>query len=160
MFMNAGTRYGEMADALHEVEVFHGGQSRRCQPRELGFSYRHSSLPPGGIVTRVRLALRPSTPQEVQARMDVADAARKGQPHARTFGCAFKNPAGESAGRLIDLAGLKGTRVGGAMISLEHGNFIVNAGGASASDVIALIRLVEEKLGRPLEREVIVWGQG
>jgi UDP-N-acetylmuramate dehydrogenase len=156
--MNAGTRFGEMADALFEVEVFAAGEARVYRPEALGFSYRRSRLPEGGVVTRVRLRLTPSTPAAVQARMDLADEARKGQPHMRTFGCAWKNPPGESAGRLVDRAGLKGSRVGGAMVSLEHGNFVVNAGNATAADVLALLRQVEVRLGVPLEREVEVWG--
>jgi UDP-N-acetylmuramate dehydrogenase len=159
--MNAGTRYGEMADALQAVEVVTDGEVRVFDPEELGFVYRNSRLPQGqngvGIVTRVKLKLSLSTPEVVQQRMNLADDARKGQPHWRTFGCAWKNPAHDSAGRLVDRAGLKGTRVGGAMVSLEHGNFIINTGGASAQDVLQLMRIIEEKLGVPLEREVEIW---
>lgn len=158
--MNAGTRFGEMADGLHEVEVFSGGRAVVYRPQELGFAYRRSSLPAGGIVTRVRLKLTRSTPEAVQARMDEADAARRGQPHMRTFGCAFKNPAGDSAGRLIDRAGLKGLRLGGAAVSREHANFLVNAGGATAADVLGLLERVEASVGVPLEREVEVWAPG
>ncbi len=159
--MNAGTRYGEMADALQAVEVVTDGEVRVFDPEELGFVYRNSRLPHGqngvGIVTRVKLKLGLSTPEVVQQRMNLADDARKGQPHWRTFGCAWKNPALDSAGRMVDRAGLKGTRVGGAMVSLEHGNFIINTGGASAQDVLQLMRIIEEKLGVPLEREVEIW---
>lgn len=158
--MNAGTRFGEMAGGLHEVEVFADGRARSYDPSDLGFSYRQSRLPPGGIVTRVRLRLKRSTPAAVQATMDDADAARKGQPHMRTFGCAFKNPAGDSAGRLIDLAGLKGHKVGGAAVSTEHANFLVNAGGATAADVLGLLERIETTVSVPLEREVEVWQPG
>jgi UDP-N-acetylmuramate dehydrogenase len=161
--MNAGTRYGEMADALEAVEIVVDGVSRVYRPEELGFVYRNSKIPHGqngvGIVTRVKLRLAPSTPEAVHERMNLADDARKGQPHWRTFGCAWKNPEGDSAGRMVDRAGLKGTKVGGAMVSLEHGNFIINTGGATANDVLTLLNLVESKLGLPLEREVEVWAR-
>jgi UDP-N-acetylmuramate dehydrogenase len=160
--MNAGTRFSEMADALYAVEVVCDGVATVYDPAELGFVYRNSKLPQGrngaGIVTRVRLKLERSTPERVQERMNLADEARKGQPHQRTFGCAWKNPVGDSAGRLVDRAGLKGLKVGNAMVSLEHGNFLVNTGGASASDVLALLERVENVLGVNLEREVEIWG--
>jgi UDP-N-acetylmuramate dehydrogenase len=160
--MNAGTRFGEMADAIYQLEVFVDGKTNVFQPDQLGFQYRNSSLPHGkngaGIVTRVRLKLERTTPEIVQERMNLADNARKGQPHQRTFGCAWKNPTGFSAGKLVDQAGLKGAKVGGAMISLEHGNFVVNQGNASAKDVLELLSNIESRLGIDLEREVEIWG--
>ncbi len=160
--MNAGTRFSEMADALYAVEIVADGQAQVYDPAELGFQYRNSRLPNGsngvGIVTRVRLKLTRSTPEVVQERMNLADEARKGQPHQRTFGCAWKNPVGDSAGRLVDRAGLKGSQVGNAMISQEHGNFLVNTGNASATDVVALLERVEAALDIHLEREVEIWG--
>lgn len=160
--MNAGTRYGEMADAIYQLEVFVDGDVHILKPEELGFEYRNSSLPQGkngaGIVTKVRLKLERTAPEIVQQRMNLADNARKGQPHQRTFGCAWKNPAGFSAGKLVDQAGLKGAKVGGAMISLEHGNFVVNQGNASAKDVLELLSNIESQLGIDLEREVEIWG--
>jgi UDP-N-acetylmuramate dehydrogenase len=161
--MNAGTRYGEMADALTELEIVVDGQARIYKREELGFVYRNSSLPTGkngtGIVTRVKLKLEKTTPDIVQERMNLADLARKGQPHWRTFGCAWKNPVGNSAGRMVDVAGLKGTKVGDAMVSNEHGNFIINLGNATAKDVLTLLEQVENALGVPLEREVEIWGK-
>ncbi len=160
--MNAGTRFGEMADCLTALEIVTDGIAKEYTPEELGFVYRNSSLPQGkngvGIVTKVKLKLEKTTPLIVQSRMDLADEARKGQPHWRTFGCAWKNPVGQSAGRLVDMAGLKGTQVGHAMVSLEHGNFIVNLGGATATDVLALLEQIEKAIGIPLEREVELWG--
>ena len=160
--MNAGTRFGEMADALHSLEVVTDGVATVYTPQQLSFVYRNSSIPHDrngvGIVTKVRLRLRRSTPEAVQGRMNLADEARKGQPHQRTFGCAWKNPSHDSAGRMVDRAGLKGLKIGGAMISNEHGNFLVNTGAAQASDVIAVLERVERELGVPLEREVEIWG--
>ncbi len=103
------------------------------------WGYRHSAIPRNHIVTRVRLHLSRSTPEAVGAKMEHADTARKGQPKMKTPGCAFKNPGGLSAGKLIDDAGLKGYQIGQAMISPDHANFIVNLGGASAADVHALL---------------------
>jgi UDP-N-acetylmuramate dehydrogenase len=160
--MNAGTRFGEMSDAIYQLEVFVDGETKIFTPNQLGFQYRNSSIPKGkngaGIVTKVRLKLERTTPEIVQERMNLADNARKGQPHQRTFGCAWKNPTGFSAGKLVDQAGLKGAKVGGAMISLEHGNFVVNQGNASAKDVLELLSNIEGQLGIDLEREVEIWG--
>jgi UDP-N-acetylmuramate dehydrogenase len=156
--MNAGTRFGEIADTLREVEVFVGGGLEVLPADALGLGYRHASLPLGAVVTRVRLALARSTPERVQRTMDPVDAARAGQPKVKSAGCAFKNPPGESAGRLIDLAGLKGLRVGDAMIAHEHGNFVVNLGRASAADVLELIAAVRARVGVPLELEWRRWG--
>ena len=156
--MNAGTRYGEMSDALQEVEVFVNGGLERLPADALGLSYRHSELPPSAILTRARLRLTPSTPEKVEARLHQVDAARKGQPKIKSAGCAFKNPPGDSAGRLIDQAGLKGLRVGDAAVSLEHGNFIVNMGRASARDVLELTRLIQAEVEVPLDLEWQLWG--
>ncbi|WP_135256121.1 UDP-N-acetylmuramate dehydrogenase [Thermus caldilimi] len=153
--MNAGTRFGEMADALEAVEIFHEGRFHIYLPQELGFGYRQSHLPPGGIVTRVRLRLKERPLEEIRRRMAEVDAARKGQPKRKSAGCAFKNPPGHSAGKLIDERGLKGLRVGDAMVSLEHGNFIVNLGQATAKDVLELLKRIQEEL--PLELEWEVW---
>lgn len=155
--MNAGTRFGEIGEALEAVELFHEGTFRVLDPTELDLGYRSSRLPPGAIVTRVRFRLTPAPAEAIEARMAEVDAARKSQPKRKSAGCAFKNPPGDSAGRLIDVAGLKGLREGSAMISLEHGNFIVNTGGARAEEVWRLVKRVQEEL--PLELEWEVWGE-
>lgn len=159
--MNAGTRFGELSDTLHEVELFVDGKVERVPASALNLAYRHAELPPGAIVTRARLRLTPSTPEAVQRYMDQVDAARAGQPKVKSAGCAFKNPPGDSASRLIDQAGLKGTRVGDAMIAHEHGNFVLNLGAATATDVLALVGQVQRELegrGTPLKLEWRVWG--
>ena len=156
--MNAGTRFGEMSDTLQEVEVFVDGRLERLSADALGLSYRHSEIPEGAIITRVHLKLTESTSNKVEANLQQVDAARKGQPKNKSAGCAFKNPAGDSAGRLIDAAGLKGLRVGGAVVAQEHGNFIVNDGDATAQDVLELTRQVQELVDVPLELEWQLWG--
>ena len=156
--MNAGTRFGELADTLREVEIFVDGHLERLPADALGLSYRHSELPPGGVLTRVRLALTPSSPERVRAKLAQVDAARKGQPKLKSAGCAFKNPSGDSAGRLIDAAGLKGLQVGQAKVSAEHGNFIVNLGGATAADVVELLEQLRLRVEVPLTTEWELWG--
>ncbi len=156
-WMNAGTRFGEVFGGLHALEIASPEGIRQVSPDELAWGYRQSGIPRNHIVTRVKLHLTPSAPDEVNARMALADGARQGQPKARTPGCAFKNPGGVSAGLLIDRAGLKGTRVGNAMIAPEHANFIVNLGGASAGDVHTLLGLARERTGLDLELEYELW---
>lgn len=159
--MNAGTRFGEMSDTLQEVELFVDGAVERLPATDLGLSYRRARLPEGAIVMRARLRLTPSTPEAVAAAMVKVDAARAGQPKFKSAGCAFKNPPGDSAGRLIDVAGLKGMRRGDAMVANEHGNFILNLGEATAADVLALVSAVREELskaGVDLELEWRLWG--
>lgn len=155
---NAGTRFGEMSDTLQEVEVFVGGGLERLPADALGLAYRRSKLPAGAILTRARLRLTPSSPEQVRARLEQVDTARRGQPKVKSAGCAFKNPVGDSAGRLVDAAGLKGLRVGGAVVAFEHANFIVNLGGATADDVVRLLEKIRERVGRPLELEWELWG--
>ncbi|WP_425145517.1 UDP-N-acetylmuramate dehydrogenase [Deinococcus sp.] len=159
IWMNAGTRSGETFDGLHSLEIATPQGTRTVTPLDLPWGYRDSGIPRGQIVTRARLRLRPSTPEAVQGRMDAADSARKGQPKNRTPGCAFKNPGGgqPGAGALIDRAGLKGQRVGQAMIAPEHANFIVNLGRASAADVHALLELIRRAVAVPLELEYELW---
>jgi UDP-N-acetylmuramate dehydrogenase len=162
--MNAGTRFGEMSDTLQEVEVFMNGKLEHLPASALGLRYRHSEIPQGAIITRAKLQFTTSTPENVQAKLDQVDAARKGQPKQKSAGCAFKNPVGYSAGKLIDEAGLKGTKIGDAMVSLEHGNFIVNLGNATAKDVLALLDLIRQRLSIQygnavlLETEWQLWG--
>ncbi|MFU8888874.1 MAG: UDP-N-acetylmuramate dehydrogenase [Trueperaceae bacterium] len=156
--MNAGTRFGEIGDALQEVELMLDGRVERVPAADLGLGYRRSALPPGAVVLRARLRLTPSTPERVAQAEAAVDAARRGQPKARSAGCAFKNPPGDAAGRLIDAAGLKGLRVGGAMIAHEHANFVVNLGDATAADVVLLLERVRATVAVPLEIEWRRWG--
>ena len=157
VWMNAGTRFGEMFDGLFALEIATPEGVRQLSPNDLPWGYRDSAIPRNHIVTRVRLALKRRTPELVSAKMEEADSARKGQPKMKTPGCAFKNPGGVSAGRLIDEAGLKGCQIGQAMISPQHANFIVNLGGASAGEVHALLALIRQRVGVKLELEYELW---
>ena len=155
--MNAGTRFGEISDTLQEVELFTNKCFERLSAKELKMRYRYCELPKGAIITRGRFKLTPSTPEKVKTYLAKVDKARQGQPKVKSAGCAFQNPDGDSAGRLIDAAGLKGLRVGQAMVSHEHGNFIVNLGGATARDVTVLLEKIQRQLGI-LEIEWQRWG--
>ena len=117
--MNAGTREGEVSDVIREARVFDGEDVRWLPSEKLGLSYRSSSLPGTHVILEARFTLAPSTEQEVRSRVRHLMAKRMetqpwGLPSA---GCWFKNPAGDSAGRLIEAAGLKGERCGSAQVS-------------------------------------------
>jgi UDP-N-acetylmuramate dehydrogenase len=163
--MNAGTRLGEMRQLLTRVELATAEGLGFVPAAALQLAYRHSLLPAGAVVTRVELRLRPGDVAASRAAME-ADVAhrRRTQPlHQPSFGSTFWNPPGRFAGQLIEAVGLKGHRVGGAMFSDLHANFIVNLGGATARDVLALMRLararVEERFGERLQAEVKLLGQ-
>ena len=161
LFMNAGAYGGDVAGAAVAVEGLDASGEPAVLPREaLGFRYRGAALPPRFVVTAVRFALRREDPAAVRRRLEEVRQHRvASQPHGRAnAGSIFKNPAGDHAGRLIDVVGLKGARVGRARISERHANFIVNEGGASAEDVKGLMdlaqRVVWERSGIWLEPEV------
>src|SRR5438105_7927800 len=144
--MNAGTSTGAAADHLEAVEVATPGGLRWLKVAELRLSYRHCELPEGAVLTRARCRVRRGAEPEVQedARAAKADVERRRATQPLTqpnSGSVFVNPPGEFAGRLIEEAGLKGERRGGAQISERHANFIVNLGDATAADVIELIAL-------------------
>ena len=158
--MNAGTRLGEMKDVVRRVELATAEGVGLVDASELGLAYRSSRVPRGAVITRIDVALRPGDVAASERTMqEDRDRRRRTQPLDRpTFGSTFRNPPGDFAGRLIEAVGLKGHRVGGALWSEGHANFVVNAGGATASDVLALVRLararVRESFGIVLEPEV------
>lgn len=160
---NAGTATESLGDAVERVDlVVPGGAPRSLVPAELEFGYRTSGIrATGGVVVRARFRLVPRARAEVAARVRGFTDKRREQPLTLpNVGCIFKNPPGESAGRLIDRAGLKGERVGGVEVSTRHANFMVGRGGARAADVRELIdrvrARVHEASGILLEPEVIV----
>jgi len=162
---NAGAWGGAVADRLTEVELVTAEGERRLLPRAaIPYRYRSSGLAAGSVVTAATFGLRPADPAAIRRQISARLVQRNaGQPVARrSAGSIFKNPPGDFAGRLVEQAGLKGTRVGGAMISPKHGNFIVNLGGARAADVLALVALaqrrVQETAGVALELEIQVIG--
>jgi UDP-N-acetylmuramate dehydrogenase len=164
--MNAGTRLGEMKDVVTRVELATADGAGFVPAAELGFGYRTTRLPPGAVVTRVEVRLRPGDVRASAAAMaDDREKRRRTQPLDRpTFGSTFTNPPGDHAGRLIEAVGLKSHRVGNAMWSDVHANFVVNLGAATAADVLALVKLarsrVKERFGVALETEVRLLGEG
>jgi UDP-N-acetylmuramate dehydrogenase len=159
--MNAGAYGREWRDVLVEALVVDADGSRTVPVDGLALSYRRSTLAPGQVVARVRFRLGRSSPEAVKEKVAELLAQRKAtQPtNKRTFGSVFKNPSSDlGAGRAIEECGLKGHRIGGALVSPRHANFIENAGGATAADCIALMaearRRVHERFGVELEHEV------
>ena len=168
MAMNAGAYQGEMKQVTQGARLMDpvSGQVLSCTEEELCLGYRESRmLKTGEIVTRVHLRLQPGDKTEILAKMEDFNARRRDkQPlNYPSAGSTFKRPEGKFAGALIEGAGLKGTRVGGAQVSEKHAGFIINAGGATARDILDLIALVQEKVlkdsGVKLETEVRVLGE-
>ncbi len=166
--MNAGTYLGEFVDVTREVTTVRvdSGEVVVRTGAECGFGYRRSALPDDEIVASAVLALRPRARAEIEADVSALRARRKQREPARVAnaGSIFKNPPGDYAGRLIEACGLKGTRVGAAECSPAHANWLVNTGGATAADMLALIELVRDRVlaehGVALELEVKVIGEG
>ncbi len=168
--MNANAYGGELARALEWVDVASAGGTSRRRPGELGFAYRRSNLRPGEIVAQASFWLERADSAEVKATLADMRARRKAaQPSGiKTFGSTFKNPTdpraeGKTAGQLLEAAGCRGLRIGGAGFSAKHANFVENHGGATTADVIALMaegrRRVKERLGVELEAEVQALGE-
>jgi UDP-N-acetylmuramate dehydrogenase len=163
--MNAGTATGEMKDIVEHVEVATADGLRDLPARDLGFGYRTCRLPPGAVVTRIGLLLTPGDVAAAAREMDTAWERRSAtQPLDQpSFGSTFRNPPGDHAGRLLEAAGLKGLRIGGAVVSERHANFVLNVGGATAADVLAVVGTmrdrVREKFGVTLETEVRLVGE-
>jgi len=163
--MNAGAYGTQIGTFVREVKVYRAATSgiETLRGAEINFEYRHTSFAPDDIMLSVRLEL-PSKPySEILQGIRICNEKRRAsQPlNQKSAGCIFKNPPGGSAGRMIDELGLKGHHVGDARVSDRHANFFVNAGHASAADVLELIadvrRRVRERYGVELEEEVIVW---
>lgn len=159
--MNAGNRTEGIGDVVSSATVLKdNGNLERLTSDELVWGYRQGAFLPTDIVLECELALTPTDPFYIRGKMEGAHARRKKtQPFSRaSCGSVFRNPEGDSAGRLIEEAGLKGFTIGGAQVSDKHANFIINDGSAQAQDVYDLIRAVQEKVfevhGTKLEPEV------
>lgn len=148
--MNAGAHGSWIGEVVDSVTLFVPGSGLvSMKGSEVLWGYRASGLPSRGIIVEGVLRVHPEDPARIRAEMERNFAKRKetqpvGVPSA---GSVFLNPEGEHAGRLIELAGLKGVRVGGARVSPVHANFIVNEGGATASDVMRLVRKIQMTVG-------------
>ncbi len=169
--MNAGGSYGDTAQSIHSIELMTmSGKLCTLTAADLAFGYRQCALP-AGIVIAANCNLRTTDPVALRAHVkEVFEYKKRTQPMGdRSAGCMFKNPIDpstgkrESAGKLIDLAGMKGKTSGGAFVSEKHGNFIGLRDCGSANDVLALAFDVQQQVfdhsGIQLEREVVIWSQ-
>lgn len=165
IFMNAGANGGEIKDVLETVWVWLGGEEIAIDRKDLKFEYRKSYLPEGSVITRASFGLKQGSPQEIERSVkEYMDKRNRTQPiKMSNTGSIFKNPPEIPAGKLLDELGFKGLSIGGAKFSEMHANFIVNAGCASASDVLGLIEKAKkaalDKRGITLETEVRVIGK-
>jgi len=163
--MNAGAYGTQIGSYVEEVKIYRAARRKIeiLRGTQISFEYRHTSFAPDDMMLAVTLNL-PSKPytEIIQGIRICNEKRRASQPMGqKSAGCIFKNPPGASAGRMIDELGLKGLRVGDARISERHANFFVNAGRASARDMLTLIADVRERVekayGVKLENEVVVW---
>lgn len=168
--MNANAYGGQLARVLEWVDVCTAAGSDRRSPEQLGFTYRHSDLKEGEVVARASFHLHPADPDEIRATLaSMRERRREAQPSGiKTFGSTFKNPEderaeGKSAGQLLEAAGCRGLRLGGARFSEKHANFVENFEDATTAEVLELMaegrRRVHERFGVVLEPEVQVLGE-
>ena len=167
VYMNAGAYDGEMAKVVTSVRVMDRVVIfSELKASELAVAYRHTALQNSGlIVTSVTVSLQPGEAESIKAKMDDFSQRRiaKQPLELPSAGSMFKRPVGYFAGTLIEQTGLKGYTVGGAQVSTKHAGFVVNVGGATAKDVLQLIRDVQDRVlaaqGVQLEPEVLVLGE-
>ncbi len=167
VYGNAGAHGADMATSMKEVEILlPDGSLHDWSAVEMEYSYRSSRLKSEvsqAVILSAGLFLHPAQPNEIQTRLDdYLEKRKSSQPAGASLGSIFKNPEGDYAGRLIEAAGLKGTRIGGAEISSKHGNFFLNDEKAKAQDIYDLIRLAQKKVldqfGIELETEIELLG--
>ena len=167
LFMNAGAYDGEMKDVVTAARLLdYDGTVRTVGKEELDLGYRHSVLQERhAIVLDITTELKPGNPAAIQAKMnDFSQRRQSKQPlEMPSAGSTFRRPAGHFVGPMVEKAGLKGYRIGGAQVSTKHAGFVVNAGGATAADVLALIRHIQDVIRRTdgveLVPEVMILGE-
>jgi UDP-N-acetylmuramate dehydrogenase len=163
--MNAGAYGTQIGSYVREVKVYRSGERKieTLKGEQISFEYRHTSFGPNDMMLSVKLELPTKPYHEIIKGIRICNEKRRSsQPLGqKSAGCIFKNPPGASAGRMIDELGLKGFSVGDAQVSDRHANFFINAGQASAADMLSLIANVRERVreayGVNLENEVVVW---
>ncbi len=164
---NAGAYDGNMASTVECARVWFPAGEQILGVEDLGYAYRASRFKRSGeqsAVLSVDLKLTPGSKEEALAQIEQHETKRRtNQPSERSCGSVFKNPTPHYSGQLIEQVGLKGASHGGAQISEKHGNFFVNRGGATAADVVALMRLAKQRImdahGIPLEVEILLVGE-
>ena len=166
--MNAGAYDGQISDIVRQVICCDKkGKLVALDSADCEFAYRNSRFKQAQdlVIVSVKLELIKGKKEEIQARMQKHTALRKEKQPVEypSAGSIFKNPPGEAAGRLIEMAGAKGWKQGDAMVSQKHSNFIINTGKATCEDVLQLIKrvkqAVEEQTGVRLEEEILVLGK-
>lgn len=163
--MNAGAMDSETFDVVESVRVMDfSGAIREVKAAEMRVSYRCCALLKNHIALSAVFRCIPQSPDEIAARMQAFSEKRwSSQPAAPSAGCMFRNPAAMPAGKLIEELGLKGAFIGGAMIAIKHGNFIINGGSASAKDVLELVAQIRARAqaerGIDLHTEVEIVGE-
>jgi UDP-N-acetylmuramate dehydrogenase len=163
--MNAGAYGTQIGSYVREVKVYRAGEREieTLKGEQISFEYRHTSFGPNDMMLSVKLELPTKPYEEIIKGIRICNEKRRSsQPLGqKSAGCIFKNPPGASAGRMIDELGLKGFSVSDAQVSDRHANFFINAGQASAADMLSLIANVRERVraayGVILENEVVVW---
>ena len=157
-YMNAGVGGRYFSEIVRSVIVYEDGCLRTYPKEECGYAYKRSRFMSGGVILGVVLDLKDGTPSLVQEEIAAQLQRRAHLPKGRSMGCVFKNPEGEVAGKLIEGAGLKGLRIGGAVVSEQHANFIINDQNATSLDVRLLIEKIQEavyqKYGVHLTEEI------
>ncbi len=162
--MNAGTNKCSMAEAIDAVQFTGPDGSCWFRRDQLQFDYRSFRLPDKALISAARIQLGKSSPDQIRRNVRKVMCKRRttqpiGKPSA---GCVFRNPPGDSAGKLIDQCGLKGLRIGDAEVSKKHANFIVNRGKASAIQVMDLLEIIRERVKKETDVELVpevsIWG--
>lgn len=168
VYGNAGAHGGDMSRSLVMAEILHRDKGRLSfSAEQMEYAYRSSILkrsPGTAVILSANLAIRPGDPEVIKAAIQAnAEKRRLTQPAGACFGSTFKNPVGDSAGRLIEAAGLKGTKIGGVEISPVHANFLINDGSATAEDYRHMVQLMQQtvfnKFGVNLELEIEMIGK-
>ena len=161
--MNAGIKEKNIGDLVEDITIMdYNGTIKTLKQKEVGFKYRGSGLS-NVIILSACLKLQKSDKSRIEPVLKkLAQARRAGQDwSAASAGCIFKNPARQSAGKLIDMCGLKGKRCGAAEVSFKHANFIINKGGATAKDVLKLMGIIKKEVNKKfkikLEPEIKIW---
>ncbi|MBQ5926463.1 MAG: UDP-N-acetylmuramate dehydrogenase [Clostridia bacterium] len=158
-YMNAGALGRRLDEIVESVLVYKGGKVQTLRKSDCAYAYKSSVfMNDDAVILGVNFLLQASTPETVAEKRKACADTRKALPVGKSMGCVFKNPASVSAGKLIEGAGLKGFKIGGAYISSKHANFIINGGTATAKDIRSLINMIKSAVfsqyGIRLEEEI------